>query len=42
MEFNDVYQIAKFNIILEINSYKIQLGLKYDYANNTLSLITMY
>ena len=42
MEFNDIYQIAKFNIMLEIHSYKIQLGLKYDYINNTLSLITMY
>ena len=40
MEFNDIYQIAKFNIMLEIHSYKIQLGLKYDYINNTLSLIT--
>lgn len=42
MEFNETYQIAKFNIMIEFNSYKIQVGLKYDHIENTLSLLTMF
>mgnify|MGYP000115208945 CR=1 FL=1 len=42
MEFNELYQVAKFNIMIEFNSYKILLGLKYDHTNNSLSLITMF
>lgn len=42
MELNEEYNVSKFNIMLEFNTYKIVLGLKYDWSTHELKLITMY